>query len=248
MTSGREDGREDAREVPERRGLTRRRALKVLAAGAAGAAALPASGCAPGERARDGGAPGGGTEPVGAEGPGSGPGANPLAAGTPTDPDLLSPEIPWDFVLTDDEMRTVGALCDVILPADDRSPSATEVGAHVFVNEWVSAPYEANREDLVLVRGGVAWLDVEASRRFGAPFADLGAEEVRAICDDIRHLPSARPEHRAAARFFDKVRDLASTGFWTTEEGMADLGYLGNRPLGSWEGPPREVVERLGLA
>ncbi len=225
-------------------GVSRRRALQVIAAGAAGAAALPTLGCAPGEEV---GEPAGAGDAVGSEGPGSGPATNPLATGTATDPDLLFPVVPWDLVLTEDELRTVGALCDVIIPADDRSPSATAVGAHEFVNEWVSAPYDGNRDDLVLVRGGLVWLNVEAGERFGADFADLTLEQQQAICDDICYQPNARPEHRAAARFFDKVRDLTSTAFWTTEEGMADLGFVGNRPMASFPEPPREVLERLGL-
>lgn len=112
----------------------------------------------------------------------------------------------------------------------------------------MSAPYDGNREDLVLVRGGLMWLDVESGRRFGRPFAELATGEQHTICDDICHLERARPEHRAAARFFDRVRDLVATAFWTTEEGMADLGYRGNQPLARWDGPPREVLERLGLA
>ncbi|MCG8469161.1 MAG: gluconate 2-dehydrogenase subunit 3 family protein, partial [Gemmatimonadetes bacterium] len=65
--------------------------------------------------------------------------------------------------------------------------------------------------------------------------------------DDICYAPNAAPGYEAAARFFDKVRDLTSTAFWTTEEGMADLGFVGNRPMATFEGPPREVLERLGL-
>lgn len=177
------------------------------------------------------------------------PARNPLAAGTPTDPDLISPEIPWDPVLTADELATVAALCDVIIPADDRSPSASAVGAHHFVNEWVSAPYEANREDLVLVRGGLVWIDREAGRRFGdgSRFRDLAPERKRAICDDVRYLPAAAPEHQAAARFFARVRDLTATAFYTTDEGMADIGYVGNVALPRWDPPPPGVLRHLGL-
>ena len=220
-------------------GLSRRRALQVLAAGAAGAAALPAAGCGTGERAEEAAIPGT---------PESPPGGNPLAAGTPTDPDLLRPVVPWDPVLEDDELETLAALCDVIIPADDRSPSASAVGAHEFIDEWIGAPYEANRSDRVLIRGGLVWLDVEAAERFGAPFTDLTDAQKTAICDDICFEPDAAAEHGAAARFFDRVRDLTSTAFWTTEEGMADLGFVGNRPMATFEGPPREVLERLGLA
>lgn len=222
--------------------MPRREALKVMGilAAAPGLAA-----CAGEEGPADGGDAEGEAAPVP-----SPSGENPLAAGTPTDPDLLSPEIPWEPVLTEDELETVAALCDVILPADDRSPSAAALGAHDFVNEWVSAPYEANRRDRVLVRGGLVWIDGEAERRFGEGrrFRDLAPEEKRAICDDIRHLPDAAPELRAAARFFDKVRDLTCTAFYTTDEGMADIGYVGNTPQASWGPPPPEALEHLGLA
>lgn len=227
---------------PERRGVTRRRALQVLAAGAAGAAALPAAGCVPIEET---GGETGAAPPAGQAPP---RGGDSLARGTPTDPDLLDPVIPWDLVLEDDELETLASLCDVILPADERSPAASEVGAHEFIDEWVSAPYDGNRDDLVLIRGGIVWLDREAHARFERRFVDLTDVEKRAIADDICYAPEARPEHRAGARFFDRVRDLASTAFWTTEAGMADLGFVGNRPMTSFDGPPTEVLERLGLA
>jgi len=150
-------------------------------------------------------------------------------------------------VLTEDELATLASLCDVIIPADERSPGAARLGAHEFIDEWVSAPYDGNRGDLVLVRGGLAWLDVEARERFGTEFTGLTLDQKHGICDDICYAPDAEPGYRAAARFFDRVRDLTATAFWTTEEGMADLGFVGNRPMASFEGPPREVLERLGL-
>ena len=95
----------------------------------------------------------------------------------------------------------------------------------------------------------LVWIDNESRRRFGEGqrFATLTPDQQRQICDDICYLPEAAPEFRAAARFFDKMRDLASTGFWTTQEGMDDLQYIGNVPLQEWNLPPREVLEQLGL-
>ncbi len=214
--------------------MKRRTALKVLAA----AAAVPAIGCEPSARTADAAASGAPPQPE----------SNPLAAGTLTDPDLLAPLVPWDMLLTEGEMATVAALADMIIPADERSPSATAVGAHHFVNEWVSAPYEGQARDLVLVRGGLVWLNAESVERFDRTFSDLSDDERGAILDDIRYLPEAAPEFRTGARFFDKMRDLVATGFWTTDEGMVDLGYQGNVPLPSFDGPPRDVLDRLGLS
>ena len=98
-------------------------------------------------------------------------------------------------------------------------------------------------------RGGLVWLDTEAADRFGEGlrFRDLDAGQKSAICDDICHQPEAAPQHRMAARFFHKVRDLTLTAFYTTDEGMQDIGYVGNVPSTTWELPPPEVLRHLGL-
>lgn len=174
------------------------------------------------------------------------PPSNPLAAGTATDPDLLAPQVPWEMLLTDEELRLVGALADVIIPADERSPSASALGVPDYINEFVSAP--AHAEQRALVRGGLAWLNRMARERFAAAdFPALTLAQQRQICDEICYEPNVPPELKPQARFFDLFRDMTSTGFWTTDEGMRDLGYTGNVPLPSFDGPPPEVLARLGL-
>jgi gluconate 2-dehydrogenase gamma chain len=210
--------------------VDRRTALKVIAAAAAMPTVLAA--CERGE-----------TDPAAP----LSPSRNPLAAGTPTDPDLLAGVVPWDRSLTQDELDTLAVLCDLIIPADDRSPAATALGAHDFIDEWVSAPYEGMKRDKVLVRGGIVWLDGEANRRFGGRFRDLTEARMIEICDDICYGPEAAPEFQAASRFFDKVRDLTATAFYTTKEGMDDVGYVGNVPLSRWDPPPPEALRHVGL-
>ncbi len=213
--------------------MDRRHALKVMAI----AAAAPGlASCSPGEA------------PTGAATAPS-PSANPKARGDAWDPDLISPTVPWERTLSDDELTTLAALCDVIIPADGRSPAASAVGAHEFIDEWVSAPYEGNERDGVLIRGGLVWIDREASSRFGdgLRFRDLTDEQKTAICDDICYAPNAPAGYESAARFFDRVRYLTSTAFWTTTEGMTDLQYIGNVPLTQWYPPPPEVLRHIGL-
>ena len=216
------------------RPMDRRHALKIMALTAA---APTLSGCASVDDT---------AVPVDAPSPTS----NPLAAGTASDPDLLAPTVAWERELTGDELESLASLCDVILPADERSPAASDVGAHDFIDEWVSAPYEGCEEDLITVRGGLVWLDREASARFGSAlrFRDLSAAQQHEICDDICFEDEAAEGYAAAARFFDKVRDLTSTAFWTTTEGMEDLQYVGNVPLPRWDPPPPEVLRHIGLA
>jgi hypothetical protein len=168
-------------------------------------------------------------------------------AGTLTDPDLVDPGVPWELTLTEPERVALAALCDTIIPADEHSPAASAVGAHDFIDEWVSAPYEQMQADGVRIRDGLTWLDREARGRFEASFADLAEEQKRAICDDICYLPGAAPGLEAGARFFDTVRDLTAMAFYTTQAGMDDIGYVGNTPQKEWLPPPPEVLRKAGL-
>lgn len=168
--------------------------------------------------------------------------------GTPTDPDLLHPRKDWPRKLSPGELATLAVLVDTIIPADAKSPSASAVGVPAWINEYVSAPYEGQMRDLIRVRGGLAWLNVESNKRFGRNFGSLTAAERHQICDDICYLPNAKPELKSAARFFDLVRDLTAVGFYTTDAGMKDLQYIGNMALPRFTGPPPEVLKHLGLA
>jgi gluconate 2-dehydrogenase gamma chain len=167
--------------------------------------------------------------------------------GTASDPDLIRPKKDWPRKLSTIELTTLAALCDMIIPADEKSPSASSVGAPAYINEYVSAPLDGSARDLVRVRGGVAWLNLESTKRFGRTFARLTTAEKTQICDDICFVPKAAPEFRQGARFFSLVRNLTATAFYTTDEGMKDIGYVGNVALPKWDLPPQSVLKHLGL-
>jgi gluconate 2-dehydrogenase gamma chain len=168
--------------------------------------------------------------------------------GTASDPDLQRPKKDWPRKLNTTELTTLAALCDMIIPADDKSPSASKLGAPAYINEHVSAPYDGNARDLVRVRGGISWLNLESDKRFGKVFAKLTHEQKTAICDDICYTPKAKPEFVTGARFFSLVRNLTATAFYTTDEGMKDVGYVGNTAMLKWEPPPPAVLKQLGLS
>lgn len=122
------------------------------------------------------------------------------------------------------------------------------MGAPAYINEHVSAPYDNNARDLVRVRGGVSWLNLESQKRYGKSFTRLTNAEKTAICDDICYPPRAKPEHLTGARFFSLVRNLTATAFYTTDEGMKDIGYVGNVAQLKWGPPPPAVLKHLDLA
>jgi hypothetical protein len=176
--------------------------------------------------------------------------AAPTARGYGRDPNLAANYRPgelWPLTLTAGERRLAGVLSDIIIPADEHSPSASAVGVVEFIDEWVSAPYPVQQRDRSLVLGGFAWLDDEAARRFGKGFADLDTPLQHGICDDICDESHAATERRDAARFFALYRDLTAGAFYSTPVGRKDLNYIGNVPLASFDGPPLALLKSLGL-
>ncbi len=175
----------------------------------------------------------------------------PAAKGYGSDPDLQKAYKPgdlWPLTFNAEQRAAAAALCDVILPADAHGPAASTVGTHDFIDEWISAPYPGHDADKKMILDGLAWLELEALKRYNAGFVRLDPAQKAAICDDVCHLPDARPAHRQGAQFFRRFRDLAAGGYYSTPEGMKDIGYTGNVALEKYEGPPPEVLRKLGLA
>ena len=173
------------------------------------------------------------------------------ANGYGADPKLLQVYQPgqlWPLTFTPAQRLTAIALSDLIIPADDTSPSASAVGVVDFIDEWISAPYKPQRRDRELVLDGFKWLDVESAKRFSSHFAPLAAAQQTTLCDDICHAEKAKPEFTKAAIFFARYRDLTAGGFYTTPQGRDDLQYVGNKPQASFDGPPLEVLKKVGLA
>jgi hypothetical protein len=172
------------------------------------------------------------------------------ARGYGTDPDLLKTYRPgdvWPLTFTPQQRRLAAILADIIIPADEQSPSASAVGVVEFIDEWVSAPYPQHQRDRTTVVEGFAWLDAEAARRSGREFADLGATDQHSICAAICNETSAAAELRAAARFFSCYRDLTAGAFYSTPVGRKDLNFIGNVPLARFDGPPTALLKSLGL-
>ncbi|GAB3939622.1 gluconate 2-dehydrogenase subunit 3 family protein [Spirosoma harenae] len=145
--------------------------------------------------------------------------------------------------LTAHELATVTILCDIILPADAKSPSASQVGVPAFI-EFMLKDQPINQTP---IRGGLSWLDHESRSRFGQPFTGCTASQRIAIVDDIAYPAKAKPEFSPGVAFFSRMRNLTAAGYFTSKAGIAHLGYMGNTPH-QWAGPPKEVLDQHGLS
>jgi hypothetical protein len=174
----------------------------------------------------------------------------PTLRGYGSDPDLSRTYLPgelWPLTLTAAERRLATALSDLIIPADERSPSASAAGVVDFIDEWISAPYPHCRIDRGIVLAGFVWLDEESARRAGSDFLGLEPAMQAAICDEICDETRAAKSLREPAHFFARYRDLTAGGFYSTPVGRTDLNYIGNVALAKFEGPPLALLGSLGL-
>jgi Gluconate 2-dehydrogenase subunit 3 len=187
----------------------------------------------------------------GASAPGNLRQFEPTMHGYGPDPDLVKAYERgafWPLTLKADQRQLAAALSDLIIPADEHSPSASAVGVVDFIDEWISAPYPKQREDRDTVLQGFVWLDGEARNRFEQPFAKLEESQQRTICDRICDLSRAPAPLHGPAQFFATYRNLTAAGFYTTAAGRKDIQYIGNVALTHFDGPPVELLKKLGLA
>ena len=153
----------------------------------------------------------------------------------------------WPLTLTEAQRRTATALCDVIIPADNKSPAASQLHVVDFIDEWISAPYPGQQAHREIIVNGLAWMETESAKRYKKTFPELTEPEQHSICDDICFAPKAAPEFRTVANFFSLFRNLTTGGFYTTPAGWKDIGYVGNVALQKFDGPPPEVLKHVGL-
>jgi hypothetical protein len=173
-----------------------------------------------------------------------------IPGGYGTDPVLNKTYKPGDFwPLTFDEKQKAlaTALADTIIPADKWGPAASTLGVVGMIDEWISAPYEDQLRDRPIILEGMTWLEGESNKRFGKAFAALDEKQREAICDDICFEPKAKPEFKKGAEFFDKFRDLTAAAYYATPQGWRAIGYIGNVMLTKYDGPPKEVLDKLGI-
>jgi len=147
--------------------------------------------------------------------------------------------------LTEHEWKTVCLLSDLILPADDRSGSASQAGVPEFIDDWLAF---RGGNLLAEIRGGLTWLDLECNRLFQHDFVECAAEQQKQILDRIAYPKEAAPQDSNAVAFFNQLRDLVVNGFYTSKEGIKDLPYLGNQMVAEWKGCPPNVLAKLGVS
>lgn len=142
----------------------------------------------------------------------------------------------------DHELKTITQLADIIIPRDDTSGSASDARVPDFI-EFIVKDMPAHQ---LPMRGGLKWLDVQCLKRYAKSFSDCSPAQQIEMVDEIAFPEKAKSEMKQGVAFFNLMRDLTATGFFTSQIGIKDIGYAGNRPT-QWDGVPQEVLDQYGM-
>ncbi len=145
---------------------------------------------------------------------------------------------------TEAELALLRILADLVIPRDERSGSATDSGAIEYMDFVVG---QSNPKTQQAWRDGLRWFDEESARRFSMPFQQASDAQHGQLLDDIAWPAKATAAFKPQAQFFNRLRDLTGSAFFSSKMGVQDLGYLGNVPNPNWTGAPPAALRGLGV-
>ncbi len=141
------------------------------------------------------------------------------------DPDAPLAGPPAAKELTARRARAMESLADIIIPETD-TPGAAEAGVTEFVTALVDGWLDDEDRDRFLA--GLDTVDPAARERFGADFADCTVEQRTELVGEFdAELVRLRedPDESASRYFFHDVKRFTITAYFTSEVGLAALGY-----------------------
>ncbi|MGB5170424.1 gluconate 2-dehydrogenase subunit 3 family protein [Eudoraea sp.] len=163
---------------------------------------------------------------------------------TPEEKELIAKLNEEEF-FNEHELASIAILCNLILPPNEEFGGPIDAEVPEFI-EFMAKDVPDLQTDL---RGGLMWLDHKSNTAYGTEFKIATEAQQKEILDQIAYYDSKVPlkEQAMEIQFFSLMRNLTLTGYYTSKQGISDLGYVGNMP-NVWDGVPEDVLEQHGVA
>ena len=133
---------------------------------------------------------------------------------------------------TKHQFDTMRALAELIIPADEHSPGATEAGAAEFIDFLCSR----NADLATTFSGGLMWMDSHMLQMHKSTFLDAKPATQTMLLTTISNGTGA------GHSFFVWARNLVCDAFYTSPAGVKDLGFMGNGAVATFS-VPKEAVD-----
>ena len=139
---------------------------------------------------------------------------------------------------TQHQFQAMRKLADLIIPADEHSPGASEAGAAEYIDFLCSR----NGELAYIYSGGLAWMDDYMRRKHATDFVDATHDQKTALLDRLAYRKNASPETAAGEHFFIWARNMVVDAYYTSPVGVQDIGFMGNKVRTEFS-VPKQAVE-----
>jgi hypothetical protein len=134
--------------------------------------------------------------------------------------------------LTAAQYRTVEALSETLIPAEDHSPGAKAARVADYIDLLL---FESDKQTQQTWTAGLTALDAESRRLFKVPYVRLTEAQATEVLTPLAKN-EAEPKTRLE-QFFGATKEATIHGFYTSEIGIhQDLQYQGNRVLAEFVG------------
>ena len=130
----------------------------------------------------------------------------------------------WEF-LSEDQARTLAAICDRIIPADD-FPSASQAGVLTYIDRQLIRHFRRHQD---AYRSGLEQAQAMSRKRFGQDLSALSQQEQFEIVSDLSEQNGA---------FFELVRGHTLEGYYGSPRHGGNRDAVSWRMLGLPEPPP----------
>jgi len=140
------------------------------------------------------------------------------------------------------QVRTLDAIAETIIPADEHSPGAHAAGVWAYIDAIVA---DSDENQKSVWKDGLVALDRLADEGWGKEYAECSPEQQAALLQKLSRnedLPQTPEE-----RFFVAVKRATIEGYYTSEIGIhQELEYKGNAALADFPGCPHEAHGKGG--
>ncbi len=135
--------------------------------------------------------------------------------------------------LTAHEYSTLDTLAEWIVPGAHANGSA----------QFIDFLCHGTDDMKVIFTGGLAWLDDAMRKRAdGQDFVHASKDHQKALLDLIAFRDNNSPELGPGIRFFDWARRLVVDAYYTSAQGIKEVGYIGNTGMATFS-VPQEAVD-----
>jgi hypothetical protein len=135
--------------------------------------------------------------------------------------------------LNSHEYATLDSMAEWIVPGAHANGSA----------QFIDFMCSVNDEMKVIYTGGLAWIDDTMRKRTeGSDFLHASKDQQKALLDVIAFRENHSPETGPGIRFFDWTRRMVVDSYYTSAQGIKEVGYIGNTGMATFS-VPQEAVD-----